>query len=833
MKKPGVGIIVFMIALFMLLLAGGILVPKLLDMRSVKDEIRLRAQKDLGADIDFERLGFDIFPYPRVVAQQIKLSMPPNARGTAASLIVRPEIRPLFLGKLKIIGLYLDSAEFDYTLPQASQQAASGDWAKKISSVVSMFSKFSAADMAFRVDNASVNLFQGGRKRLSLTEVNARLAGPPESPLITVGCASDLWENISIKARLEPHTPKSGDPPQIILQANGTAVDVASVRQAALALFEKNEAVRGLFDIVTRGRVPSIILDVKGPLTDTEKWRFDLSGDVDGLVLDNLPGLPVPLTVVSGKFSADPEALTVTEARAAFLDAVLAVSSKHPRYLEGFDKKGALDIAGDAGPEATRWVSDLIRMPSWIKLRPFTLSPSRLAWDESGTTMFSGALRLRGGPGVSVDVVHRPDRLNIQKIFIQDEASRATFGLDVDKRIYDLSFDGRLDKSTLDQLVPGNDLLSGWIDGNVRARFTPEIFSQLRLTGNLTGHGLVVPVGEYVPAEIASFSISGSEDKIVVDSAELAWGDTKAGLSGSVMPIDQGRLRLDIDIAADTVDLNRLAQSVNTGGVKRKERQVAPASLPLTVEGRVRFKADRFTIGGYTWQPLHADVKLNRGSADINIKEAVICGISTPGSLNVSPQNVAFNLEAVAEGQELNPALNCFSGKNLSANGTYTVKGTFNGRGRPGDLLNASEGYVELTAVDGRIFQDIILLNVLKFLAVSKVLTGAITAGEMTTKGFGYRSFRMKARLKDGRVLVEKAVLDGRQMTVTAAGKHDLRNGRMDLSLLVAPLKTVDRILDYIPGADVLDTIPIGVKGTVPNLRIYPLAPSAVEIRSA
>ena len=517
--------------------------------------------------------------------------------------------------------------------------------------------------------------------------------------------------------------------------------------------------------------------------------------------------------------------------RVAFLDAALAVSSKHPRYLEGFEKDGELDIAGDAGPEATRWVSDLTRMPSWIKLRPFTLSTSRLTWDESGKTMFSGALRLRGGPGVSVDVDYRPDRLNIQKIFIHDEDSRATFGLDVDNRIYDLSFDGRLDKSTLDQLVPGNDLLSGWIDGNVRARFTPETFSQFRLTGNLTGNGLVVPVGEYVPAEIASFSISGSENKILVDSAELAWGDTKAGLSGSVMPIDQGRLRLDIDIAADTVDLNRLTQTVNTGGVKRKERQVAPASLPLTVEGRVRFKADRFTIGGYTWQPLHADVKLNRGSADINIniKKAVICGISTPGSLNVSPQNVAFNLEAVAEGQELNPALDCFFGKKLSANGTYTVKGTFNGRGRPGDLLNASEGYVELTAVDGRIFQDIILLNVLKFLAVSKVLTGAITAGEMTTKGFGYRSFRMKAKLKDGRVLLEKAVLDGRQMTVTAAGKHDLRNGRMDLSLLVAPLKTVDRILDYIPGADVLDTIPIGVKGKFPNVRIYPLAPSAIE----
>ena len=223
----------------MLLLVGGILVPKLIDMGSVKDEIRSRAKKDLGADIDFKHLGFDIFPYPRVLIQQIKLSIPPGVRGTAASLSVRPEILPLFLGKVKIIGLYLDSAEFDYTLPQASQQAVSEDWAKKIPSVVSTLSKFSTPAMAFRVDNASVNLFEGARKFLALTEVTALLAGPPAAPQITVGCASDLWKSLFVKARLEPKLQKSGDPPQIILQVNGTAVDVASVRQAALALFEK------------------------------------------------------------------------------------------------------------------------------------------------------------------------------------------------------------------------------------------------------------------------------------------------------------------------------------------------------------------------------------------------------------------------------------------------------------------------------------------------------------------------------------------------------------------------------------------------------------------
>jgi len=74
--------------------------------------------------------------------------------------------------------------------------------------------------------------------------------------------------------------------------------------------------------------------------------------------------------------------------------------------------------------------------------------------------------------------------------------------------------------------------------------------------------------------------------------------------------------------------------------------------------------------------------------------------------------------------------------------------------------------------------------------------------------------------------------LHGRPMTVTAAGEHDLENGRFDLTLLVAPLVTLDRIFEHIPliGGilDTLDTIPLSVKGTLDKIHVYPLAPSAV-----
>jgi hypothetical protein len=102
----------------------------------------------------------------------------------------------------------------------------------------------------------------------------------------------------------------------------------------------------------------------------------------------------------------------------------------------------------------------------------------------------------------------------------------------------------------------------------------------------------------------------------------------------------------------------------------------------------------------------------------------------------------------------------------------------------------------------------------------------------METEGFGYRSLGIKAVLNDGRILYENAVLDGHPMTITARGEHNLLDGQMDIAMLVAPIKIVDRVLGHVPVVGgilkTLDTIPISIKGSLRDIRVLPLAPSAV-----
>jgi len=345
--------------------------------------------------------------------------------------------------------------------------------------------------------------------------------------------------------------------------------------------------------------------------------------------------------------------------------------------------------------------------------------------------------------------------------------------------------------------------------------------------GELKGKEIIYPWKPETPLTINDFAVTGTKHKINLTSADVTFGGNRLHAAGNMVRSAQNVL-FDMDITADTVDLDHLIQAL-----KNSSENNGPKTAPsLSAEGSIRFKTDRLRIGEFTWSPLHADISLNKDTADVTVKKAVLCGISTPGTLKVSPSNVEFDLEAVAKDQELDLVQTCLVGENFKADGTYNLKGRFQGRGKAEDLLKTATGQVEFTAADGRIYHDIILVDVLRFLNTLEVLTGRVDLKDMGRKGFGYHSFRVKARLHDGKVMFEEVILHGAPMTVTAAGEHDLHNGRVDLNLLVSPLVTLDRVFEHIPliggMPDTLDTIPLSAKGTLDNIHIYPLAPSAV-----
>ena len=85
-------------------------------------------------------------------------------------------------------------------------------------------------------------------------------------------------------------------------------------------------------------------------------------------------------------------------------------------------------------------------------------------------------------------------------------------------------------------------------------------------------------------------------------------------------------------------------------------------------------------------------------------------------------------------------------------------------------------------------------------------------------------------------IYLKEAVIEGPSMTIVGEGKIDVVNGEADLVVLLAPLKTVDTVLNHIPVVGKLVTgkngvfisIPFSVKGPLEDAKITLVPPEVV-----
>ena len=119
-RKIVIGTVACAFAVSILLLAAILIAPKVVDSETVKAKVRSELLKVAAVEIDFDHLILNFFPRPHVIIDRVDLAIPPGVKGKAASVTVQPKILLLFLGKMKIAGLYLDSAELDYPLKSAA-----------------------------------------------------------------------------------------------------------------------------------------------------------------------------------------------------------------------------------------------------------------------------------------------------------------------------------------------------------------------------------------------------------------------------------------------------------------------------------------------------------------------------------------------------------------------------------------------------------------------------------------------------------------------------------------------------------------------------------------
>ncbi len=353
---------------------------------------------------------------------------------------------------------------------------------------------------------------------------------------------------------------------------------------------------------------------------------------------------------------------------------------------------------------------------------------------------------------------------------------------------------------------------------------------QFQLAGNLEGLALE---SDYFKAPLhintAKFSAAdtlgeaGIHGRIDLDSAQLSWEDSQMTLQGNAA-FSADELWLDLKLAADRLSWEQVEQ------ITGLDKQPGSGE-PIELRGNLMVELDNFTYDAYTWRPMHADISFNKADTRIVIKKADLCGIQFPGNVTVSADEFEFHFNPVAETQDLEPAIACLSAKKDLADGSFNLEGELMSKAQPTAFPKSLTGNLQFTAEQGRIYRFGMLAKIFALLNVTEIYRGAVP--DLKGKGFAYNSMVATGIFKDGKLIIKDTSIDSPSMGIAIEGDIDLIKKKVNLVVLVAPFKTVDRIVKLIPlfgnimGGNLI-SIPFRAIGDLGDPDVIPLSPTAV-----
>jgi len=416
----------------------------------------------------------------------------------------------------------------------------------------------------------------------------------------------------------------------------------------------------------------------------------------------------------------------------------------------------------------------------------------------------------------------------VKNLFIEDVPSRATLSFDRKEKFIHVTFNGMLTRATVDSLIALPESQKGWVKGDFRADIFLERPMRFNAQGKLDGEGIVIPSKPEVPIKIDRLSLDAGKEGIQTEVNSLRWGENVLSLKGVLNSTGEG-VALDMDVSADRLEWAKISGLLGDQNRKEKAKTPERAWIP-PFRGIVRLTSHTFIIDRLTVSPFYAHITLSGDTAKVLITKADVCTVPASGTLSVSRDEVQLNLTLAAYGKDLEPFITCLSDMG-PVTGNYDLKGKLTAHGKRDTVLRSLNGHLEFRAKDGRIYRYGTLAKIFAFLNVTEIFRGKLP--DIVREGFAYRRMVITGDFHDGKFLLKEAMIDGSSMNIVGEGDIDFFERKINLNVLVAPLKTIDFVVSKIPVISYilgrkLISIPVKVKGDLDNPEVSYLPVTSV-----
>ena len=577
------------------------------------------------------------------------------------------------------------------------------------------------------------------------------------------------------------------------------------------------------------------VKSVKGPLLKPDDIQYDIQGDLKNVALQTT-ALPDSLGIKSGKIHVQKDKIIFEDLQAALLDSSITYSAVLQDFISGTVNANLIVTDAFVGPELNTWFAQEISVPDEYILRtPLLISRATLQWTMKELIDLQGDFYIKDGPIFYIDVMLNPDELILRDFSLKNDDEEADIKLELKKREITAEFDGSLSKKTIDEiLIYKNIDHNAWIKGDIRFYINMDSFLESTASGNLEGGDFFFPMKLDNPILLKGFSLAAAGKTVTINSADFLFDEKNYSLSGSAS-LKQEHISAELDVKADLIELDKILTTIQTIDKEEDEEleevKRVGKTWDLTVDGSVDIHAKSLLYNRYTWEPFKSTISYKDKSLDIDIHEAELCKISTPGSIVFHNGEIAFDLQVEVAGQEFKEIMACFEGDKQQITGIVNLEANVAGQGKKGSLVNSLQGDLKISAKEGFIYQDARAAKLLTFLNVTKMFKGKIP--DLKTDGFDYDSILIEGDMENGILAIDTAKLEAPIMEIVSQGTVNIPEQRLNFLVLVAPLQTVNWLRSNLPIIRTilptsLAAVPVEVTGDFSDIQVKAMSMSAM-----
>ncbi|MCG8615490.1 MAG: AsmA-like C-terminal domain-containing protein [Desulfobacterales bacterium] len=282
--------------------------------------------------------------------------------------------------------------------------------------------------------------------------------------------------------------------------------------------------------------------------------------------------------------------------------------------------------------------------------------------------------------------------------------------------------------------------------------------------------------------------------------------------------------------AFSQVHLNTERLNLDAVLSKQEDEDNGP-SRPLLAQKAMFLKADSLIFKSREFKDVDSKISFSPDKTRIRVLHAELCDLIAGGYTDIFhgtdiPRIVTeFKINS-QQRKDISKVLGCLFNTESLIEGSYKLDSKLTGSADANLISARQNGSLRFEAKDGRIYKATLLSRVLSVINV-------FSETDIRQKGFGYKRFTVNADIKDSVIHVERAYIDADNMAIIASGWMDPVNDSLDMTFLVAPLKTVDTIIQNIPLVNTilsgrLISFPAKATGKLSDPTVIPLHPSAV-----